>query len=130
MPIPNQDGMNVDFGNRKYGQAVVLVDSIGDPAALETGPVTTTPTDRSGSITTGGSSQVLAPANSVRKFFMVQNLSDVDMWISFTGPASIGGGSYLVAANGGAYETSTWVPLTQITIFCSTTGKTFSALEA
>lgn len=40
-------------------------------------------TDRSGSITTAATSQLLAPANGSRQYIIIQNISVENLWIDF-----------------------------------------------
>ena len=86
-------------------------------------------TDRSGTITAGGSAQVLAAANTARSGFAIQNISVNDLWISPVGTAAatqpsiwLPAGSYYEFPQGG-------VPGTAISIFGATTGQAFSARE-
>lgn len=88
-----------------------------------------THTNRSGSITSGGVAQQLMAANARRTGFLVQNVSDTDMWVSWIGTASAGQPSLKLVA-GALYETKdTACPQTAISIFCATTGKEFTATE-
>jgi len=57
------------------------VGSGGDPVAIS--PVRGAVADRSGTITTGGASQTLAPANATRSYFFVQNISTDVLWVNF-----------------------------------------------
>lgn len=84
-------------------------------------------TDRSGSITTGGTAQQLAAANSARKSLTIQNISDVDMWVNEIGgtAAADTAGSWKVTA-GSAFAVST---NRAISIVAATTGKKFTATE-
>ena len=87
-------------------------------------------TDRSGTIAAGGTAQQAMAANSVRKHFFFQNLSDTDMWVRWTGTASAGAGSVLVKAGGGSYENPpNFCPTGAISIFCVTTGKAYTTTE-
>jgi hypothetical protein len=83
--------------------------------------------NRSGTITEGGTAQVLAAANSTRKGFWVQNVSDTDIWINELGNASADQPSIYIPP-GAMYEFPV-VPMSAISIFCATTGKAFSARE-
>jgi hypothetical protein len=85
-------------------------------------------TDRSGTITTGGTAQVAMAANSTRKGVIVQNTSTGDLRISTTGTASSTAGIKLVA---GAYWESPpgMVPSGAISIWGATTGQAFTAVE-
>lgn len=84
-------------------------------------------TNRSGTITAGGTAQVLAVANLNRKGLWIQNVSDTDMWISELGTAAANQPSIKIPA-GAMYEFPVAVA-TDISIFCATTGKAFSARE-
>lgn len=85
--------------------------------------------DRSGQITTGGTAQVLLAANSQRRGFWVQNLSDADLWINDLGVASAARpGIRLVA--GALYEApASSCPTAEISIFGANTAQSFSARE-
>lgn len=90
-----------------------------------------TPTNRSGSVTTGNSAQVLMAANANRSGFCVQNLDPTeDLYISVTGTASAAPGSKLIPADGGYYETpATGAPTTAVSVFSTKTGHQFTAEE-
>ena len=84
-------------------------------------------TDRSGTITAGGTAQDVYTAEQAPKsgvFF--QNLSDTSMMIAFgeTASATVG---RLIPANGGAYENpAAFVPSGKLSVYCATTGKRFT----
>lgn len=44
-------------------------------------------TDRSGSITAGGTSQEVAATNENRSYLLIQNVSSGDIWVDFDTPA-------------------------------------------
>lgn len=83
--------------------------------------------DKSNSITTGGTSQLLAAANTSRIQFDFQNISDTDMWITETlgTAAAATAGCWKVPA-GGVWSAST---NRAIYVICATTGKKFTAVE-
>jgi hypothetical protein len=83
--------------------------------------------NKSGTITTGGTAQVLAPANIERRGLWVQNVSDTDMWINEQGNAAATQPSMKLVP-GALYEFPVSVG-SAISIFCATTGKAFSARE-
>lgn len=103
--------------------ACVLLDVNGNPAG---GGVTYT--DRSGSITTGGTAQNAAAANSVRRGMWVQNTSGADMRVSASGAASATDG-ILVAPGQILNYPPNGVPVTAISVWGATTGQTFEAAE-
>lgn len=84
-------------------------------------------TDRSGSITDGGTAQQLAAANVSRKCLTVQNISDADMWINeIGGTAAVDtAGSWKVPA-GSVFSVST---NRAVSIVAAATGKKFTATE-
>lgn len=87
-----------------------------------------TPTDASSTITLGGTSQEVLAANSARTGILFQNISNTDMYLNTTGTATTGAGSYLIKADGGAYETPIGIKDSlAISVLCSTTGKAFTA---
>lgn len=92
-------------------------------------PQTGTYTDKSGTTTATTSVQVLA-ANTNRKSFFFQNISDTDMYLCITGAAATTTNSLLVKASGGYYETPTnFVPTNAITVYCTASSKNFVAGE-
>jgi hypothetical protein len=102
--------------------AVMLADSAGNITAyLGAG------TDKSGSITAGGTAQTLAAANSTRRGLTVQNISTGDLWINETGgtAAANGAGSFKLAADATANIDTNQA----VSIVGATTGQKFSATE-
>ena len=87
-------------------------------------------TDRSGSITLGGTAQTIAPVNTRRTYILVQNISDTAMWLNLGATATAGAGSLLLTANGGSYAAEgSAIPSGAVSILCATTGKEFTAKE-
>ena len=87
------------------------------------------PTDRSGTITTGGAAQVAMAALSTRKGYFFQNISNEIMWGSFTGTAAPNAaGSFPIQPNGIIRSTQV-CETTALSIYGATTGKVFTALE-
>lgn len=90
----------------------------------QTGPITGTLQDASGSIVTGGTSQVALPASVEREYLYFQNVSDTAMWLDFEEPAVAGHPSILVPA-GGTYEPK-FVDRRALNVLCATTGKSYT----
>lgn len=84
-------------------------------------------TDKSGSVTLGGTAQTLAAAYLGRKFLRGQNTSSGDLWINEMGgtAAVAGDGSYRVPPGAG-FEVST---NRAISIIGATTGQKWAATE-
>ena len=97
--------------------------------AMETAGRAVTPTDRSGTVTAGGTAQVLAAANGNRTGFWVQNNSAGDLWISSVGDAAAAPPSLRITA-GSLYESPMHgAPVAAISVFGAATGQAFSARE-
>lgn len=82
---------------------------------------------RSGAITLGGTSQVLAAANSARRGLCIQNISAEDMWVNPFGAVA-------AAATAGSYKIVTMGFLTiptsgAVAVVAATTGSKFTANE-
>ena len=115
--------------------AVMAVKNGNDVAALSTTtplPVQSanaTPTDKSGSITTGGSAQVAMAALSTRKGYFFQNISSEVMWGSWVGTAAPNtAGSFHIQPNG-ILRNTTPCETTALSIYGATTAKVFTAWE-
>lgn len=86
-------------------------------------------TDRSGTITTGGTAQSLMPANTGRKGFYIQNQSTGDLYVNSPTTAVIGQPSLKIPA-GAYYEAPLGgVMPGAISIVGATTGQAFTAKE-
>jgi len=92
------------------------------PVRSSKGPAT----DRSGTITTGGTAQALAAANTSRNSLTGQNLSTGDLWVNETGTAAPNtAGSYLVASGGTFAVNGSGA----VSIYGAVTGQRFAATE-
>lgn len=83
--------------------------------------------NRSGSITTGGSAQELAPANTSRAELVIQNISSGDLWVNETGGTAAidtAGSFKIPAGQSAAIGTNR-----AISIIGATTGQKFTATE-
>lgn len=88
-------------------------------------------TDGGGTITTGGTSQVIFAANNDRRHFEFQNTSDTTMYIDWGQAATnIGTKSFKIDAGGSYVNPSNFCTHLSITVLCATTGKTFVAKES
>ena len=87
------------------------------------------PTDRSGSITTGGAAQVAMAALSTRKGYFFQNISSEIMWGNWVGTAAPNtAGSFPIQPNGIIRSTQV-CETTALSIYGETTGKVYTAWE-
>lgn len=103
---------------------------VGADGSISGGPVGGTLTDRSGTITTGGTAQQLAPANASRHYLLVVNDSATEtMWINFTTTAVTSEPSIPILANGSFVMESSFVSTEAVSIIAATTGHPWTAKE-
>lgn len=89
--------------------------------------------DGSGTITAGGTSQQVFPADTGRQYLLIQNVSDGDLWVNFGIAAVVGQPSIKLLASGSLEFSSAGtgvVPTSTVNIIGATTGKAFTAKEA
>lgn len=122
---------------------VAIVDSAQDPITVGnpfpvtgtvTGTVTTAPqsgtfTDRSGTITLGGTAQQVAAANSSRKYFLFQNVSAETLWINFGTTAVANQPSIKIPVDAGFVLEGLFINTALISVIGATTGSAFVAKE-
>jgi hypothetical protein len=83
------------------------------------------PTVTAGTITSGGTSQVVDAARS-RSYIELQNTSDTDMYLNFGGAATTG---HLKIVSGASwYNSPAHCPVNSINVLCATTGKTYALM--
>jgi hypothetical protein len=98
-------------------------------AVFTTAPVGVAPTDRSGTITSGGTQQTLMASNASRKGYLLQNNSTGDLWINSTAAAVVGQPSIKLGP-GDYYESPySGTPVGAVSIIGATTGQAFSSRE-
>lgn len=98
------------------------------PVAITSGRFTFT--DRSGTITAGGTAQQLAAANATRNGWKIWNLSNGDLWINEVGSTAVLNQPSFKLPPGGYYENSYGgVTVSAISIIGATTGQAFAARE-
>lgn len=90
-------------------------------------------TDRSGTITTGGTAQSLAAANTDRRYLLVQNpdTNGSDLWVDFGGTAAVQASPSVQIKPGGSYEAvgRYQCPTGAVSVIGATTGMPFTAKE-
>lgn len=97
--------------------------------AVTTIPFSGNPVDRSGTITAGGTSQIIMGANTARVYFEIQNISDTTMYINFNAAAVVDSNSFKILAGGSYSPIPGFCPTGTITAIGATTGKKFVAKE-
>jgi hypothetical protein len=89
-------------------------------------------TDRSGTITTGGTSQQLAPINPTRSYLFIQNPTTATevLYVNFTSAAAAAASSISLAAGASFTMTASDFASTEaVNVFGATTGHAFTAKE-
>jgi hypothetical protein len=87
-----------------------------------------TNTDRSGTLTTGGAAQQIAAANSSRKQFFFQNLSNATMWVNF-GTAAVQGEPSIAVLPNYSLSFDGVVDTGLVSVIGATTGQAWTAKE-
>ena len=106
-----------------------LVDATGRPLVVAV-PTQGNFTDRSGSITTGGTAQEVAAVLTTRKYFLFQNHSDTVMWLNFGVTAVADQPSIQIPVGGSFTMDGSFCSTQSVSVICATTGKKFTAKEA
>lgn len=110
------------------GDAVSLLTDAAGRALVQQVPAGTL-TNRSGSITLGGTAQQLAAANTARRYLFVQNISAGDLWINFTTTAVADQPSIQMPSGATFDMEGSFVSTEAISIIGATTGQKFVAKE-
>lgn len=92
-------------------------------------PISTSVTKTTGSIASASVSQQALPASSTRKYLLIQNISDTDMYCNFGSTATTD--NFLLTKNGGGlvFE-SGYVPTDSVTVICPLASKKYFILSA
>jgi hypothetical protein len=81
-----------------------------------------------GEIISAGVAQEIIGENLNRKYLLVQNTSDKDMYVGI-GVNPVVEGGLLLPKNGGSLICDLFIPTQAINIYCDTDGKTYMCLE-
>ena len=128
----------VDIGdvtvNNATGASAVNIQDGGNSITID-GTVTADSnrgalTNRSGSITIGGTSQVLAAALATRKYLLIQNISSENLWVDFNVAAVQDQPSIRLIAGDTLVFESSYIPTESVNVIAATTGSKFVAKEA
>ena len=122
--------MRGEISAGSYGN--VKTDSNGylyTTASASPPPAVGTMTDRSGSITLGGTAQVIMASNATRKYLFIQNTSDTTMWCNFTTTAVSSQPSIMIIAGASFVMEGSIISTEAVSCIGSTTGKVFTAKE-
>lgn len=119
-------GSYQQFYGASQGLQTTLIDSSYLVPSL--GGASGTFTDRSGTITAGGTAQQLAAANASRRCLIFENLSNADLWLNFTTTAVQAQPSIRVAS-GVLMIFDDYVSTELVSVIGGTTGQPFAAKE-
>lgn len=87
-------------------------------------------TDRSGTITAGGTAQVVMVENEYRNYLFMQNVSSGDLWINFGATAVASQPSIRLVPGDSFTMEQSFVSVESVSIIGATTGQAYSAREA
>lgn len=124
-PIQSDLLTTSNLAGTERGLIVRSIPSGTQPTSAATGTLT----DRSGSITTGGTAQTLAAANSSRKYLLIQNVSTGDLWFNFTTTAVTDQPSFKLLPGQSFVMEDSFISTELISIIGATTGQKFAAKE-
>lgn len=116
--------------NAASQQSVQLAAGTASIGTVTTTPTAGTLTNRSGTITVGGTAQQLMAANASRKYLFIQNLSTENMWINLTTTATTGQPSIKLLPNGVFSMEGAFVSTESVSVIAATTGSAYTAKEA
>lgn len=92
-------------------------------------PSSGTLTNRSGTITTGGTAQTIMAANTSRRYLLIQNVSDTTMWCDFGTTAVQNQPSIQIIAGANFFMQNNAISTELVSCVGATTGKAFTAKE-
>ena len=101
----------------------------GTLTALSSTGTITSNYNSNNTITTAGLAQLVANANTSRKYFVIQNISDTAMYLGVGYTPTTSTGLLLSANGGGMVFDGSFIPTEAVRIICSTAGKSFVAWE-
>jgi hypothetical protein len=101
-----------------------------DVASMSTVPRRGTSTNRSGSITTGGTAQPAMAANTAtRDGYFFQNISTADLWCSWSGTAAPTAAGSFVVPSRGSFSSGGVIETEALSVYGATTGQAWTAWE-
>jgi len=128
---------DTDASGKSVGRALLHTDVGGVPTPVSTAnPLTTAPisgalTDKSGTITTGGTAQTAAAANTSRKYLFIENpyTATETLWFS-TVAAAVADSPSIALQPGDTWENPPhFCPTGAVSVIAATTGHKWTARE-
>ena len=129
---PDTDTIHANLLLTDMGGGDYAVNVIGGGGGSPVAPVVKgNLTDASGTIAVNATSQQIFAANTNRRYLLIQNNANEDLWINFGGAANIGQPSIrLFAAGAGSIVCEgTFIPTQSVTIIGATAGSAYTAKE-
>lgn len=115
---------------QRLEQVIAAINASGGGSGGTSLPTIGALQDRSGTITVGGASQQLAPANATRKYLVIENVSSETLWINFGVAAVQNQPSIKILPNGYFFMEDFFSSNQAINIIGATTGSAFTAKES
>ncbi len=116
-------------GSAVVGKVGIDQTTPGTTNLVAISPTVGTLTDRSGTITLGGTAQTIMASNATRKYLFIQNTSDTTMWCNFTTTAVATQPSFNLSPGAVFVMEGTAVSTELVSCIGATTAKIFTAKE-
>lgn len=114
------------YGNVKTDASGYLYTTVAPAGSVSASGAVT---DRSGTITLGGTAQVIMAANTARRYLFIQNVSDTTMWCNFTTTAVANQPSMQLIPGASFVMEASFISTEAISCIGATTAKAFTAKE-
>lgn len=104
--------------------------SVSTSGSVTIAPTAGTMTDRSGTITTGGTAQQVMAASANRRYLFFQNVSEIDLWINYGATNAVANQpSIKVGPDGSMVLEGSSISGERVSVFGTTTGAAYTAKE-
>ena len=121
-------GATVSLGQKVAASSIPVTLASDKPIPVD--PSTGTLTDRSGTITAGGTAQQLAAANTNRRYLLIQNEHATEtLWFNFTTTATAAEPSFQIPAGGSFVMEAGYISTEAVSVIAATTGHPWTAKE-
>lgn len=119
------------YGATVFSDGALKVSLSGSSVSTVTISAATATTDRSGTMTTGSTSQQVMAANATRRYLLIENPvgATETLFVGVGITASTASGSISLVPGGSYCESGAAVPSNAINVNAATTGHAFTALE-
>ncbi|MEW6732057.1 MAG: hypothetical protein AB1489_12085 [Acidobacteriota bacterium] len=119
---------SASFGIKSDGNPVEI--ACADDGSVKTASSPGTLTDRSGTTSgTANNSTPVAAANTLRRYFLFQNISDTTQYINFGGAATVDNNSIKVGVNEKFVMEGNFISTEAVNVICTAASNKFVAKE-